>query len=90
MAKITTNTVARFFEDSKEKAETFSVNKYLTSQTCNKCKEQNLNHLSAAVLKCDSCNSVWNCDVMAAKNIHNILTYMSSNPMQYKNPLIFA
>ncbi|KAI9263631.1 hypothetical protein EDC94DRAFT_670893 [Helicostylum pulchrum] len=32
-----------------------------------------------AVLKCDSCNTVWNRDVMAVKNIHNIFTYMSQH-----------
>ncbi|KAI7900893.1 uncharacterized protein BX663DRAFT_553532 [Cokeromyces recurvatus] len=34
-----------------------------------------------AVLKCNSCNTVWNRDVMAAKNMNYIFTYM----LQHKN-----
>ncbi|KAI7900783.1 uncharacterized protein BX663DRAFT_516497 [Cokeromyces recurvatus] len=58
-------------------------------QTCNHCKNQNLTNITTtkskrelhAVLKCNSCSTVWNRDVMAAKNINYIFTYMS----QHKN-----
>ncbi|GAA5813207.1 hypothetical protein MFLAVUS_006681 [Mucor flavus] len=48
--------------NSKGKIEIISVDEYLTSQTCNSCKERNLNYLSVAgskrkfhaVLKCDT------------------------------------
>jgi hypothetical protein len=32
-----------------------------------------------AVLKCISCNTVWNLDVMAAKNMRHIFVYMALN-----------
>ncbi|CEP15551.1 hypothetical protein [Parasitella parasitica] len=51
---------------------------YLTSQMCNKWKQRKLTNLNAAgskrkvhaVLKCNSCDTVWNRDVMASKNIY--------------------
>ncbi|KAI8054766.1 hypothetical protein BDF21DRAFT_468073 [Thamnidium elegans] len=49
-------------EGSEGKTEIISVDEYLTSQTCNNCKKQSLNHISTTgskrklydVLKCDS------------------------------------
>ncbi|CEP13646.1 hypothetical protein [Parasitella parasitica] len=68
------------------------VDEYLTSQTCKKCKQQNLQtstppNQSVKYMLRNFCNTV-NCDVMASKNIHYILHYMS----QYDNkrPLEFA
>ena len=74
------------------------VDEYLTSQTCNHCKNQTLtNQTSAgskrrvhAVLECNSCSTVWNRDVMAAKNMHYIFTYMSQHnnerPPEFRRP----
>ncbi|CEP13719.1 hypothetical protein [Parasitella parasitica] len=49
------------------------ADEYLTSQTCNKCKQRKLTNLNTArskrkvhaVLKCNACNTVWNLDKMA-------------------------
>jgi hypothetical protein len=74
------------------------VDEYLTSQTCNNCKQNQLKHITTAgskrkvhaVLKCNSCNTVWNRDVMAAKNILSIFYYMSQHnnerPREFTRP----
>ncbi|ORE07158.1 hypothetical protein BCV72DRAFT_304893 [Rhizopus microsporus var. microsporus] len=55
------------------------INKFKTSKTCNSCLSQELQNLKCGegdnvkkihqVLKCNTCNIFWNCDVMAAKNM---------------------
>ncbi|ORE07908.1 hypothetical protein BCV72DRAFT_325170, partial [Rhizopus microsporus var. microsporus] len=70
-------TTRRITEEIKRKckqSEFVSVDGYLTSQICNKCKANQLNNTSIAgskrrvhsVLKCESCGTVWNHDVNSA------------------------
>ncbi|CEP19343.1 hypothetical protein [Parasitella parasitica] len=62
--KQTTEAVKKLAKDSKETYFIY-VDGYLTSQTCNKCKQRKLTNLDAtgskrkvhAVLKCNSCNN---------------------------------
>ena len=64
-----------------------SVDEYLTSQICNKCKSRQLNNISItgskrrvySVLKCESCSTVWNHDVNSALNIYGIFVYKSKH-----------
>lgn len=72
-----------------------------TSQICSQCKTKSLiNTISArskrkvyVVLKCNSCCTVWNHDVMAAKNIYYIFTHMSQHSNErlpgYMNSISF-
>jgi len=79
------------------------IDEYLTSQVCAECHQRTLVHLKDrsmspnapgakihAVLKCTSCSTVWNRDVMAAKNILYIFLYMALNnnerPDSFKRP----
>jgi hypothetical protein len=65
------------------------LDEYLTSQICANCHQRTLEHVPAtkgqahpkihAVLKCNSCRTVWNRDVMAAKNIRYIFRYMAEH-----------
>ncbi|KAL4209223.1 hypothetical protein AB4K20DRAFT_1909223 [Rhizopus microsporus] len=56
-------------------------------QICNKCKPKQLNNISItgskrkvySVLKCESCGTVWNCDVNSALNINGIFVYKSNH-----------
>ncbi|CEP15642.1 hypothetical protein [Parasitella parasitica] len=85
-SKRITEAVKKLSKDSKGTYLVY-VDEYLTSQTCNKCRQQKLTNLNAAgskrkvhaVLKCNSCDTVWNRDVMASKNIYFIMHYMSQH-----------
>ncbi|ORE01350.1 hypothetical protein BCV72DRAFT_310112 [Rhizopus microsporus var. microsporus] len=63
-----------------EGTEFVSVDEYLTSQICNKCKPRQLNNTSIAgskrrvhsILKCESCGTVWNRDVNSVLNIYDL------------------
>jgi transcription elongation factor Elf1 len=69
------------------------VDEYLTSQICNKCRNAKLSSASInhskvhAILKCETCSTVWNRDVNAAKNIHYIFQYQSKH--NNERPTIF-
>ncbi|ORE16856.1 hypothetical protein BCV71DRAFT_270862 [Rhizopus microsporus] len=83
----------------QRRAEFVSVDEYLTNQICNKCKSKQLNNISIigskrrvhSVLKCESCGTVWNCDVNTALNIYGIFVYKSKHdneslPLPFKIP----
>ncbi|CEP19532.1 hypothetical protein [Parasitella parasitica] len=67
-------------------------------QTGSKCKQLKFTNLNAAgskrklhaVLKCNSCNTVWNRDVMVLINIYYIMLYMSQHnnerPPEFARP----
>jgi hypothetical protein len=75
-----TEAIKKMSKDSKGKSEFICVDEYLISQTCNKCKTKTSTNITTAnskrklhaVLKCDSCNTVWNRDVLASLNINYI------------------
>ncbi|CEP16359.1 hypothetical protein [Parasitella parasitica] len=75
-----TEAVKKLSKDSKGTYFIY-VDEHLTSQKCNKCKQRKLTNLNAvgpkrkvhAVLKCNSCDTLWNRDVMASKNIYYTL-----------------
>ncbi|CEP18871.1 hypothetical protein [Parasitella parasitica] len=81
-----TEAVKKLSKDSKGTYFIY-VDEYLTSQTCNKCKQRKLTNLNNAeskrkvhvVLKCNSCNTLWNRDVMASKSIYCMMHYMSQH-----------
>jgi hypothetical protein len=65
------------------------IDEYLTSQICNNCKQGNLENITTAksnrrvhaLLKYNenTCNMLWNRDIMAAKNILDIFLFASTN-----------
>ncbi|KAI8337780.1 hypothetical protein BD560DRAFT_440193 [Blakeslea trispora] len=63
------------------------VDKYLTSQICNKCKSRTLSNVIDrntlrrihTILKSESCSTVWNRDVNAANNIRYVFTYQANH-----------
>ena len=69
--------------------EIFMVDEYLTSQICNRCKNRNMDNVVTekskrrvhTVLKCkqNTCNIVWNHDIMAAHNILDIFLFAVRN-----------
>ncbi|ORE14789.1 hypothetical protein BCV71DRAFT_274988 [Rhizopus microsporus] len=71
-----------------------SVDEYLTSQICNKCKSKKLNNISItgskrrvhSVLKCESCGTAWNRDVNSTLNIYNIFVYKSKHDNESPPP----
>ena len=75
-----------------------SVDEYLTSQICNKCKSKQLNNISItgskrrvhSVLKCESCGTMWNRNVNSSLNINGIFVYKSKydneSPPPFKRP----
>ncbi|KAI8638725.1 hypothetical protein BD408DRAFT_351345, partial [Parasitella parasitica] len=76
----------------KRRGETLDIcfiDEYLTSQVCNICKERNLENVTTAksvrrvhtVLQCqqNTCNTVWNRDIMAANNILDIFLFAVFN-----------
>jgi hypothetical protein len=78
---------------------TVIIDEYLTSQVCAKCHQRTLVNLRErsmpsttagskihAVLKCSSCSTVWNRDVMAAKNILYIFQYMALHNNERPEP----
>src|ERR1700729_2747416 len=81
---------------------TVIIDEYLTSQVCAECHRRTLVNLRErsktsmssgaagqnihAVLKCTSCNTVWNRDVMAAKNMRHIFVYMALNNNERPDP----
>lgn len=82
---------------------TIIIDEYLTSQVCAECHQRSLVNLRErslpstatgskihAVLKCTSCSTVWNRDVMASKNILYIFQYMATHnnerPRPFKRP----
>ena len=94
-----TEEIKRKCKQSNEGTEFIYVDEYLTSQICNKCKSKQLNNISIigskrkvySVLKCESCGTVWNCDVNSALNINGIFVYKSkhdneSPPLPFKRP----
>ena len=77
-----------------------TIDEYLTSQVCANCHRRTLEKMPAtkgkadpkihAVLKCNSCRTVWNRDTMAAKNIRHIFRYMAEHnnerPEMFRRP----
>lgn len=69
--------------------EVFMVDEYLTSQVCNKCKIRNVDNIVTqkskrrvhTILKCNqnTCNVIWNRDIMAANNILDIFLFAANN-----------
>jgi transposase len=91
-----TEEIKRKCKQSNERgAEFVSVDEYLTSQICNKCKYKQLNNISVtgskrrvhSVLKCKSCGTVWNRDVNSALNIYGIFVYKSKHDNESPPPL---
>ncbi|PHZ09415.1 uncharacterized protein RHIMIDRAFT_240527 [Rhizopus microsporus ATCC 52813] len=68
------------------------VDEYLTSQICNRCKNRNMDNVVTekskrrvhTILKCkqNTCNIVWNRDIMAAHNILDIFLFALRNNNQ--------
>lgn len=58
-----------------------------TSQSCYQCKAKSLTNITSAgskqkacaILKCNSRSTVWNYDMVTAKNIRYFFTYMSQH-----------
>jgi hypothetical protein len=80
------------------------IDEYLTSQVCAHCQRRTLKHARErtsagsqngnkihTVLKCTSCSTVWNRDVMAARNIRSIFMSMAMNnderPIRFRRPV---
>ncbi|CEI99108.1 hypothetical protein G6F70_009160 [Rhizopus microsporus] len=90
--------IKRKCKQSNERTEFVPVGEYLTSQIYNKCKSKQLNNISVtgskrrahSVLKCESCCTVWNCNVNSALNIYGIFVYKSKHdnesPPPFKRP----
>ncbi|ORE05338.1 hypothetical protein BCV72DRAFT_331326 [Rhizopus microsporus var. microsporus] len=82
-----TEEIRRKCKQSNEGTEFISVDEYLASQICNKCKFKQLNNISTtgskrrvhSVLKSESCGTVWNRDVNSALNIYSIFVYKSKH-----------
>ncbi|ORE10450.1 hypothetical protein BCV72DRAFT_313669 [Rhizopus microsporus var. microsporus] len=82
-----TEEIKRKFKQSNEGTEFVSVDEYLTSQICNKCKSKQLNNISItgskrrlhSVPKCESYGTVWNRDVNSVLNIYGIFVYKSEH-----------
>ncbi|KAL1926167.1 hypothetical protein VTP01DRAFT_6032 [Rhizomucor pusillus] len=81
----------------QRKAPTFilKTDEYLSSQICPKCHTRSLQNLQDktnskihAVLRCKTCSTVWNRDVVTALNIRRILIHMakskSEKPAEFK------
>ncbi|KAG1175021.1 hypothetical protein G6F70_004425 [Rhizopus microsporus] len=93
-----TEEIKRKCKPSNGGTEFVSVDDYLTSQICNKCKSKQLNNISItgskrrvhSVLKCESCGTVRNRDVNSALNINGIFVYKSKHdnesPPSFKRP----
>ena len=93
-----TEEIKRKCKQSNEGTEFVYVDEHLTSQICNKCKSKQLNNISItgskrrahSVLKCESCCTVWNCNVNSALNINGIFVYKSKHgnesPPPFKRP----
>ena len=93
-----TEEIKRKCKQSNGETEFISVDEYLTSQICNKCKSKQLNNISItgskrrvhSVLKCESCGTVRNRDVNSALNINGIFVYKSKHdnesPPSFKRP----
>ncbi|ORE21409.1 hypothetical protein BCV71DRAFT_276175, partial [Rhizopus microsporus] len=72
--RITEEIKRKYKQSNGGGTEFVSVDEYLTSQICNKCKSKQLNNISItgskrrvhSVLKCESCGTVWNRDVNSA------------------------
>ncbi|CEG83051.1 hypothetical protein RMATCC62417_17027 [Rhizopus microsporus] len=89
-----TEETKRKCKQSNGETEFVSVDEYLTSQICNKCKSKQLNNISItgskrrvhAVLKCEPCSTVWNRDVNSALNIYGIFVYKSKHDNESPPP----
>ena len=94
-----TEEIKRKCKQSNGETEFISVDEYLTSQICNKCKSRQLNNISItgskrrvhSVLKCESCGTMWNRNVNSSLNINGIFVYKSkydneSPPLPFKRP----
>ena len=63
------------------------VPEFNSSRVCSRCQELSLDHVCDeasgdslhAVLRCKSCDTVWNRDVNAARNIRHIALHMATN-----------
>ncbi|KAG1168131.1 hypothetical protein G6F70_009254 [Rhizopus microsporus] len=99
LTKRITEEIKRKCKQSNGGTEFVSVDEYLTNQICNKCKSKQLNNISVtgskrrahSVLKCESCCTVWNCNVNSALNINGIFVYKSKHdnenpPSPFKRP----
>ncbi|CEG76751.1 hypothetical protein RMATCC62417_11608 [Rhizopus microsporus] len=90
--------IKRKCKQSDGETEFVSVDEYLTSQICNKCKSKQLNNICItgskrrvhSVLKCESCGMVWNRDVSSVLNIYGIFVYKSKHdnesPLPFRRP----
>lgn len=80
-----------------------NIDEYMTSQVCAHCKQRTLQHARErtstgsqngrtihTVLKCRTCSTVWNRDVMAARNVRFIFWSMAMNnderPLAFRRP----
>ena len=75
------------------------IPEFRSSKVCSKCNMMTLENIHEkidgrlgsslhSVLNCKNCNTVWNRDVNASRNLHYIATYMAAN--ENRRPDIFT